>query len=198
MEGFELGQRIKNKCGMRSSTSAELLFDNVKIPKENLIGDKNNALVCMMKNLEIERLCLSAMSIGMAKKSIEIMNDYSRERKAFNKNINQFGQIQAYLADSYSEYSACRSYLYDISNNYNINHKSSKRIETDAIKLISSKMATNVCDRAIQTLGGNGYCGEYIVERLWRDSKLIQIGGGTIESHQKNITKDLEKYDTLS
>lgn len=197
MEGFELGQRIKNKCGMRSSTSAELLFDNVKIPKENLIGDKNNALVCMMKNLEIERLCLSAMSIGMAKKSIEIMNDYSRERKAFNKNINQFGQIQAYLADSYSEYSACRSYLYDISNNYNINHKSSKRIETDAIKLISSKMATNVCDRAIQTLGGNGYCAEYIVERLWRDSKLIQIGGGTIESHQKNITKDLEKYDTL-
>ena len=71
------------------------------------------------------------------------------------------------------------------------------RIDTDGIKLVSSKMATNVCDRAIQTLGGNGYCGEYIVERLWRDSRLIQIGGGTNESHEKNITKDLEKIDTI-
>ena len=197
MKGFELGQRIKNKCGMRSSTSAELIFDNVKIPKENLVGEKNNALLCMMKNLEIERLCLAAMSVGMAKKSIEIMNNYSKERKSFNKKLNEFGQIQSYLADSYAEYSACRSYLYDISNNYDIKSNNSSRIDTDSIKLVSSKMATTVCDRAMQTLGGNGYCGEYVVERLWRDSKLIQIGGGTVESHQKNITKDLELIDII-
>lgn len=197
MKGFELGQRIKNKCGMRSSTSAELIFDNVKIPKENLVGEKNKALLCMMKNLEIERLCLAAMSVGMAKKSIEIMNNYSKERKSFNKKLNEFGQIQSYLADSYAEYSACRSYLYDISKNYDIKSNNSSRIDTDSIKLVSSKMATKVCDRAIQALGGNGYCGEYVVERLWRDSKLIQIGGGTVESHQKNITKDLELIDII-
>lgn len=197
MNGFELGQRIKNKCGMRSSTSAELVFDNVMVPKENLVGEKNKALLCMMKNLEIERLCLAAMSVGMARKSIEIMNNYSKERKAFNKNLNEFGQIQSYLANSYSEYSACKSYLYNIANNYDINNINSTRIDTDSIKLVSSKMATNVCDRAIQTLGGNGYCGEYIVERLWRDSRLIQIGGGTNESHEKNITKDLENIDII-
>lgn len=112
-EGFSLGQRIKDKCGMRASNTAELVFENVKVPVENLVGREGGAVLCMMRNLEIERVTLAAMSLGIARRSIEVMSNYAKERTAFGTPLNNFGQIQKNIAESYAEYMAGRAYVYN-------------------------------------------------------------------------------------
>ncbi|CAD7923605.1 unnamed protein product [Amoebophrya sp. A120] len=189
-EGFSLGQKIKDKCGMRASNTAELVFDNCKVPKENLVGDLHGGMVPMMRNLEIERIVLAAMSCGIARRAIDAMRKHARERIAFGKPIDSFGQMQDHIATSYAEWMASRSLLYNVAQSTDLD-KAGQRIDSDAIKLVATKMATRVCDRAIQVHGGYGYVGEYVVERLWRDAKLLEIGGGTLEAHQKNIVADL-------
>jgi isovaleryl-CoA dehydrogenase len=93
MPGFTLGSKIEDKCGMRASMTAELSFDNVEVPVENIVGELGGATLCMMRNLEIERITLAAMSLGLARRSIEVMSNYSQERKAFGKPIGEYGQV---------------------------------------------------------------------------------------------------------
>jgi isovaleryl-CoA dehydrogenase len=93
MPGFTLGQKITDKLGMRASNTAELVFADVKVPKENIVGEIGGATLCMMRNLEIERITLAAMSLGIARRSIEVMSKYSQERKAFGKPIGEYGQV---------------------------------------------------------------------------------------------------------
>ena len=138
----------------------------------------------------IERLTLAAMSLGIARRSIEIMNNYAKERIAFGKSLNHFGQIQRHIAESYAEYMAGRAYVYNTAANLALD-SAGNRVDSDGVKLYCAMMAKNVADRAIQVLGGYGYVAEYHVERLWRDAKLLEIGGGTNEAHQKNMTRDL-------
>lgn len=145
-----------------------------------------------MRNLEIERLTLAAMALGIAKRSLEIMNRYASEREAFGKPLSAFGQMQKYIAESYAEYKSARAYVYDTARKMKLNHEGN-RLDSDGAKLVATAMSKNVADRAIQVLGGYGYVGEYVVERMWRDAKLLEIGGGTLEAHQKNITRDLMK-----
>ncbi|MBL8785653.1 MAG: acyl-CoA dehydrogenase family protein [Deltaproteobacteria bacterium] len=196
MPGFKLGQKLHDKLGMRASPTAELVFDGCRVPAANLIGEVGDAVSHMMRNLELERLTLAAMSLGIARRSIEIMNAYARERKAFGKPLHSFGQIQRHIADSYAEYMAGKAYVYATAANLNLD-SSGNRIDSDGVKLYCGTMAKNVADRAIQVLGGYGYVGEYKVERLWRDAKLIEIGGGTVEAHQKNMARDLSSLDRL-
>jgi isovaleryl-CoA dehydrogenase len=118
------------------------------------------------------------------------MKKYANERISFGKKLLHFGQIQRYIANSYSELLACRHYLYNIAKDIHLS-MNKNRLDSDGVKLVCSRMAKKVADRAIQVLGANGYVSEYIVERLFRDSKLLEIGGGTIEAHQKNIVSDL-------
>eukprot|EP01138_Halocafeteria_seosinensis_P012943 gb/GECG01013221.1/.p1 GENE.gb/GECG01013221.1/~~gb/GECG01013221.1/.p1 ORF type:complete len:249 (+),score=35.32 gb/GECG01013221.1/:1-747(+) len=196
MNGFSLGQRIKSKCGMRASSTAELVFDDVKVPPSNMIGEEGDAVSHMMRNLEIERLGLAAMSLGIARRSIEVMKSYANERQSFGKKLSSFGQIQKHIADSYAEYAAGKAYVYNTAKKMKLT-SSQQRIDSDGVKLFCTTMGKNVADRAMQVLGGFGYVGEYDVERLWRDAKLLEIGGGTIEAHQKNMTKDLSKIEHL-
>lgn len=190
--GYSVGQKILDKTGMRGSNTAEIVFDDCKVPVANLIGHEGDSMLHMMRNLELERLTLAAMSLGIARRSLEIMNRYAKEREAFGKPLNFFGQIQKYIADSYAEYKASRAYVYDVARRLDLN-KEGNRADSDGVKLVATTMGKNVADRAMQVLGGYGYVGEYVVERLWRDAKLLEIGGGTIEAHQKNITRDLAK-----
>ena len=192
-KGFSAGQNIKNKTGMRSSQTAELIFDHCLVPTAHLIGEEGKALHCMMKNLEIERLALASMSVGIARRALEEMNRYAEQRYAFGKKIRSFGQIQRYLAESYAEFQSCKMYVYSVANQVRLN-QGGQRLESDSAKLIASQAGKKIADRAIQVLGAYGYVGEYHVERLWRDAKLLEIGGGTIEALQKNITKELENY----
>ncbi|MEE2786115.1 MAG: acyl-CoA dehydrogenase family protein [Myxococcota bacterium] len=194
--GLKLGQRLKHKLGMRASGTAELVFEDCRVTTADLVGAEGDAVLHMMKNLEIERLTLAAMSLGIARRCIQTMNRYASERKSFGRPIRQFGQIQRYIAESYAEYMAGRSYVYHTAGQLGTSNAHT-RLDSDGVKLYCSTMAKNVADRAIQVLGGYGYMGEYHVERLWRDAKLLEIGGGTLEAHQKNMTNDLEAIDTL-
>lgn len=194
--GFSLGQKIHNKLGMRASTTAELVFDGARIPKENLVSAPGGAIKSMMRNLAIERVTLAAMSLGIARRSVEIMNDYARDRVSFGQPLNRFGQIQRHIAESYAEYMAGRAYTYQVASQLSLD-AFGNRLDSDGVKLYCSTMGKNVADRAIQVLGGYGYVGEYQVERLWRDAKLLEIGGGTIEAHHKNMTRDLSTVDKL-
>jgi isovaleryl-CoA dehydrogenase len=189
-KGYSVGQKIMDKLGMRASNTAELVFENCEVPEANRLGDEGQSVHHMMRNLELERLTLAAMSLGMARRCIDIMIKYANDRKAFGQSLNRFGQIQRYISDSYSEFMAARTYVYDVARKLDLN-KGGQRVDSDGIKLVAAPMAKNVADRAIQVLGGYGYVGEYIVERMWRDAKLIEIGGGTIEAHQKNMCRDL-------
>lgn len=190
--GLSVGQKISDKLGMRASNTAELVFDKCQVPASALVGHEGDSMLHMMRNLEIERVTLAAMSLGIAKRSLEIMNRYATERESFGEPLNRFGQIQKYIAESYAEYKAARTYVYNTARQLQLN-KEGNRLDSDGVKLVATTMAKNVADRAIQVLGGYGYVGEYVVERLWRDAKLLEIGGGTIEAHQKNITRDLAK-----
>ncbi len=194
--GFTLGQRLHDKLGVRASMTAELVFDQCLVPVENLIGREGESITHMMRNLEIERLTLAAMSLGIAQRCLEVMVTYANERKAFGVPIREHGQIQRHIAESYAEFKAARCYVYDVARRLDLN-SFGNRVDADAAKLFAARIAKEIADRAIQVLGGYGYMGEYVVERLWRDAKLIEIGGGTVEAHQKNITKDLARAPEL-
>ena len=190
--GYSVGQKIRDKTGMRGSNTAEIVFDQCKVPKSYLVGHEGDSMLHMMRNLEIERLTLAAMSVGIAKRSVEVMNKYSTDRHAFGKPLREFGQVQKYISESYADYKASRCYVYETARHLDLT-KEGNRIDSDGAKLVATTMGKNVADRAMQVLGGYGYVGEYVVERLWRDAKLLEIGGGTLEAHQKNITRDLFK-----
>ena len=192
MAGFGVGQKIHAKTGMRASNTAEMVLEDCRIPLSNRIGEEGGSIKHMMRNLAIERLTLAAMSLGIARRSVEVMVKYAADRKAFGKPLNEFGQIQKYIADSYAELMACRAWVYDTARKMTLDAYGN-RLDSDGVKLVSSTMGKNVADRAMQVLGGYGYVGEYVVERLWRDAKLLEIGGGTIEAHQKNMTRELTK-----
>ena len=188
--GFSTGEPIK-KMGMRASTMCELVFDNCEVPVANRLGEEGGGVTCMMRNLEIERLCLAAISLGIADRCIRDMVDYAGQRKAFGKPIAEFGQIQRYIGESFADAEAARCLVYREA--ARVGPGSRNRLGTDAAKLFAAPMAKRVADAAVQVLGGYGYTCEYKVERFLRDAKLNEIGGGTLESHQKNITRDLSR-----
>jgi isovaleryl-CoA dehydrogenase len=194
--GFSLGQRWKEKLGMRASMTAELVFDNCRVPADHLLGSEGESMLHMMRNLELERLTLAAMSLGIARRCLQVMVGYANERTAFGVPIREHGQIQRHIAESYAEYKAARCYVYDTARRLDLD-RHGNRVDADGTKLFTARIAKEIADRAIQVLGGYGYMGEYVVERLWRDAKLLEIGGGTNEAHQKNITKDLARHPEL-
>ena len=186
--GFSVSPKIP-KVGMRASTMSELIFEDCVVPAENLLGTEGGGITNMMRNLEIERLGLAAMSIGMARRCVDVMVKYATERQTFGKSLADHGQIQRYIGDSYAKLEAMRALTYNVAATVGPHHRN--RLGTDAAKLFASTAAKEIADAAIQVLGGYGYCSEYRVEQFWRDAKLIEIGGGTLEAHQKNITRDL-------
>jgi isovaleryl-CoA dehydrogenase len=192
MTGYSVGQKIFDKTGMRASNTAELVFDDCIVPAANLVGEEGGSLIHMMGNLEIERLTLAAMALGIARRCLHEMNKYASEREAFGVQIRSFGQMQRHIAESWAKYRAMRAYIYDTANNIKLG-SAGQRLDSDGVKLFATTAAKEIADAAIQVMGGYGYVAEYHVERLWRDSKLLEIGGGTLESHQKNITRDLAK-----
>ncbi len=188
--GFSTSDKIP-KMGMRASTMCELMFDSCRVPAANLLGTEGGGITNMMRNLEIERLGLAAMSLGMAQRCLDEMVKYTQERHSFGKPIHEHGQIQRYLAESYAKVEAMRALTYGVA--ATVSPTQRNRLGTDAAKLFAATAAKEVADAAVQVLGGYGYCTEYRVEQFLRDTKLIEIGGGTLEAHHKNITRDLTR-----
>ncbi len=188
-KGFSVGKK-EIKMGMKQSPTCQLILEDVEVPAENLIGAEHGALTHMMRNLEIERLTLAAMSLGIAKRALDEMVRYAvQDRSAFGKKLSEFGQIQQLIAESYSRYRASRALVYETA--LRVNPESRESLSAAAAKLSATQMAEYVARAAIQVLGGYGYTREYPVEKLLRDAILLSIGGGTNEAMQKNIMKDL-------
>src|SRR5688572_2529444 len=190
MKGFSTSGPI-HKMGMRASSMSELIFEECEVPVENLLGTEKQGTTHMMRNLEIERLTLAAMSLGIADRCMETMVRYARERTAFGEPINRFGQIQRYIGEGYAMLEAARALIYNVART--VGPAVRNRVGSDAAKLFAAPVGKKLADYAMQVMGGAGYCSEYPIERLYRDAKLLEIGGGTIESHQKNLTKDLTR-----
>jgi isovaleryl-CoA dehydrogenase len=190
MPGLSTGNKT-HKMGMRASTLGEIVLEDVFVPAENVLGTVGGGVKNMMRNLEIERLTLAAMSLGIADRCMEIMVRYAAERMSFGKPIAEHGQIQRYIGDSYAKTEAVRALVYTVAREVGPDKRN--RIGTDAAKLFAAPVGKEVADNAMQVLGGWGYCDEYKVERFLRDAKLLEIGGGTLESHQKNLTKELTR-----
>ena len=188
MKGFTNGKEI-DKLGMRGSQMCQLFFDNVEVPAFNLLGKEGKGVVHMMRNLEMERLTLAAMSCGIADECVDRMLHYAKERKAFGQSINQFGQIQRYIAEGFAMTEAAKTLTYSVSRS--VAPGVQNRVGSDAAKLFAAPVGKIVADYAIQVMGGMGYSRDVPVERLWRDAKLLEIGGGTLEAHHKNLVKDL-------
>ncbi len=192
--GFSSSNHI-DKLGMRGSTMAELIFDNCRVPANNLLGEIGGGVTHMMRNLEMERLTLAGMSCGIADRCVEIMVRHGQERRAFGKPIDTYGQIQRYIAEGYAMTEAAKCLTYNAARE--VSADSNARVLSDAAKLFAAPVGKTLADWAMQVMGGSGYCREYPVERLWRDAKLLEIGGGTLEAHHKNITKDLARLRSL-
>ena len=196
MAGFRLGQKWQDKLGMRASFTAELVLEGVRVPEANRLGREGEGTLQMMRNLEIERLTLAAMSLGIAQRSIEVMLSHANERHSFGVPIREHGQIQRHIAEAFAGYRAARIFVYDVARRLDLT-ATGQRVDADAAKLLASQVGKAAADSAIQVLGGYGYVGEYVVERLWRDAKLLEIGGGTLEAHHKNLVKDLSREPAL-
>jgi len=190
MPGLSTGNKT-HKMGMRASTLGEIVLEDVVVSGEHVLGTVGGGVKNMMRNLEIERLTLAAMSLGIADRCLEIMVRYAAERTTFGKPIADHGQIQRYIGDSYAKTEAARALVYTVAREVNPDKRN--RLGTDAAKLFAAPVGKEVADNAMQVLGGWGYCDEYKVERFLRDAKLLEIGGGTLESHQKNLTKELTR-----
>jgi len=140
MPGFSVGQKIYDKTGMRASNTAELVFDDCVVPAENVVGSPGESMIHMMRNLEIERIGLAAMGLGIARRSLSAMNQYASEREAFGREIRDFGQIQRHIGESWAEYRAMRAYVYDTARNTDL-AKSGNRLDTDGVKLFGTTAA---------------------------------------------------------
>ena len=188
--GFKVGKKI-DKIGMRGSGTAELIFDKVFVPKENLMGEENKGVHVLMKGLNYERLLLAAGPVGLMQYALDVTIPYVKERRQFNTSISEFQMIQAKVADMYTSLSSSRSYLYTMGKLADTSEISNK--DCASVVLYASEAAVKVALDAMQCLGGNGYTNEYPAGRILRDAKLYEIGGGTSEIRRGIIARDLYK-----
>lgn len=189
-EGFEIGIK-EDKLGIRGSDTHSLMFTDVKIPKENRIGEDGFGFTFAMKTLSGGRIGIASQALGIAAGAYELARDYSKVRKAFGTEICNHQAIAFKLADMHTNIEAARLLVYksaldkDQGNNYDMS--------SAMAKVFASQVAMEVTVEAVQVHGGNGYVKEYHVERLMRDAKITQIYEGTSEIQKIVISRGLLK-----
>ncbi|MCM3584186.1 acyl-CoA dehydrogenase family protein [Mesobacillus maritimus] len=187
-EGYSVGKKLK-KLGWRSSDTGELFFENVRVPKKNLIGTENEGFRYIMQNFQYERMTLALGCIGVAEKALELAIKYSKERIQFKKPLSEFQVLRHKMVDMAVDIEKARNITYRALYLYN----SGKDCVTEATmaKVYASEMLNRVTDQALQIHGGNGYMMEYSIQRLWRDARIQTIGGGTTQIMNEILTKQL-------
>ena len=190
MKGFSVGKPF-NKLGMRASDTAELFFEDCKVPKENMLGKEGEGYFDAMSILDGGRISIASMCIGIARGAYEHAVRYAQERSAFGKKIHEFQAIKIKLADMATEIDAARLLVHRAAslkdNGKNVN------LESAMAKLKSSEVAVRVADEALQIFGGYGYIKEYPAEKYYRDAKLGTIGEGTSEILRIVIAREVVK-----
>lgn len=187
-EGFSTGKK-ENKLGMRSSETTQLIFENCRVPAENLIGNEGEGFTQAMKILEGGRISIAALSVGLAQGCLEASIAYSKDRKQFGKSISEFQAIQFKLADLATEIDAARLMTFKAARMKDQN-KNILDIAAKA-KLFASEVATRAANEAVQIFGGYGFTKDYPVEKFYRDVKLLTIGEGTSEVQRIVIARSL-------
>lgn len=188
MSGFSTAQKL-DKLGMRGSNTCELVFENCKIPEQNILGEVNQGVRILMSGLNTERLVLSGGPIGIMQAALDAAVPYVSERKQFDRDIGSFGLMQAKIGDMYAKTQAAKYFAYGIARDYEQGVES--RLDPAACLYFCSSSAVQVALEAIQALGGNGYINEYPTGRLLRDAKLYDIGAGTNEIRLMLIGREL-------
>lgn len=193
MKGFSVAQKL-DKLGMRGSHTGELVFQDVEVPAENVLGAENGGAKVLMSGLDYERAVLSGGPIGIMQACMDVVTPYIHDRKQFGQSIGEFQLIQGKVADMYTTLQAARSYLYTVGKNLDSlgsDHVRQVRKDCAAVILYTAEKATWMAGESVQILGGNGYINEYPVGRLWRDAKLYEIGAGTSEIRRMLIGREL-------
>ena len=186
--GFSQAQKL-DKLGMRGSNTCELVFEDAKVPKENVMGGEGNGAKVLMSGLDYERLVLSGGPLGIMQAAMDAVVPYIRERKQFGQAIGEFELVQGKVADMYTWMNTAKSYVYMVA--MSADRGNTTRKDAAGAILYSAEMATKLALDAIQLLGGNGYINEYPTGRLLRDAKLYEIGAGTSEIRRMLIGREL-------
>jgi len=186
--GFAVGRKLK-KLGMHSSDTAELFFENVRVPDANRLGDVGQGFYNIMWELQGERLIGAAGAVAGADRALELAMRYAKEREAFGRPIGKFQVIRHKLAQMATEIEAARAMVYACA--WRWEHGEYPVKEISMAKLLAGEVAYKVADEALQIHGGAGYMMEYPIQRHWRDARLIRIGGGTDEIMREIIAKQM-------
>jgi butyryl-CoA dehydrogenase len=189
--GFSFGKKEK-KLGIRASSTRELIFEDCRIPKENLIGKEGQGFLAAMKTLDKSRPGIGAQALGIAQGAYEEALRYSRERVQFGKPISSFQAIQHMLADMATKIEAARALIYSVARYMDTNPKDMS-VESAMAKLYASDIAMEVTVDAVQIMGGYGYMREYPTEKYMRDAKITQIYEGTNQIQRNVIALGLIK-----
>jgi len=184
--GFTVTRTLE-KLGMHSSDTAELLFEDCRVPVENLIGEEGEGFKNLMWELQGERMIAAAGAIAGAQRVFEYTADYARNRNAFGQPISQFQVIKHKLVDMGTKVAAVQAFVYQTAKQWDEGQYPVREISQ--AKLLATQVAVEVADEAIQILGGHGYMQEFPVERAWRDARLARIGAGTDEIMKEIIAK---------
>jgi len=193
MKGFYTAQKL-DKLGMRGSHTGEMVFDNVEVPSDNILGGLNNGVKVLMSGLDYERAVLAAGPIGLMQAVMDNVIPYIHDRKQFGQAIGEFQLIQGKVADMYTTLQAGRSFLYTVGKNLDMlgsDHVRQVRKDCASVILWTAEKATWMAGEGIQIFGGNGYTNEYPLGRIWRDAKLYEIGAGTSEVRRMLIGREL-------
>lgn len=188
MPGFSIGQKI-DKMGMRGSPTAELVFDDCEVSEDNVLGPVNGGVGVLMSGLDFERAVLAGIPLGIMQACLDVVLPYVRERKQFGKAIGEFQLIQAKIADMYVALNSSRAYVYAVAKSCDAGRTT--RFDAAAALLLAAENTVRVANEAVQALGGAGYTKDWPVERLYRDAKLLDIGGGTNEIRRMLIGREL-------
>ena len=193
MKGFSVAQKL-DKLGMRGSHTGELVFENVEVPADNVLGGEGLGAKVLMSGLDYERAVLAAGPLGIMQSVMDVVIPYIHERKQFGQSIGEFQLIQGKVADLYTTLQASRAYCYQVGRNLDrlgASHARQVRKDCAAVILHCAEKATWMAGEGIQILGGNGYINDYPTGRLWRDAKLYEIGAGTSEIRRMLIGREL-------
>jgi len=188
MSGFSQG-KPEDKLGCRGSDTSTLSFDNVRVPKENMVGEKDMGFIDTLKILDKGRVIIGSMALGLGRGALEEALRYAKEREQFGQPIANFQAIQWKLANMTTELEAARLLLYRAC--YLYTQRRPINTEASMAKLFASEAGLRACDQAIQIHGGYGYIKEYPVERYWRDARICTIGEGTSEVQRMVIARNI-------
>ena len=188
MKGFSVAQKL-DKLGMRGSNTGELVFEDVEVPFENMLGEEGKGVNVLMSGLDYERVVLAGGPVGIMAACLDVAAPYVREREQFGQAVGSFQLVQGKLADMYTTMNACRAYVYAVA--AACDRGETTRKDAAGCILYAAEKATQTALDAIQLLGGNGYVNEFPAGRLLRDAKLYEIGAGTSEIRRWLIGREM-------